>query len=67
MPIDVTFVEIESYFNQPYLQGETSHMEDKNKNKDKDKHLFLPLEPNSHFPPSSTNIKNALTFTPVDS
>lgn len=67
MPIDVTFIETESYFNQAYLQGETSLIEDKDKNKDKDKHLFLPLEPDSRFPPSSTNIKNPLAFTLVDS
>ena len=55
---DVTFVEKESYFAQPYLQGETSLMEDK------DKDLFLLLELDAHHSPSSTN---PLALTPIDS
>ena len=56
--VDVTFVEKESYFVQPYLQGETSLM------KDKDKDLFLLLELDDYPPPSSIN---PLALTPIDS
>ena len=41
---DVTFDEGRSYFTQTYLQGESSHMEDK------DKDNFLSLEPTQPEP-----------------
>ena len=49
---DVTFVEIEGYFSVPYLQGETSSMEDKDM-------FLLEFPKSSPFEPSNGNQKES--------
>ena len=56
---DVRFVETKNYFRNPYLQGETSFMEDK------DTDLFLPdistSSPSSSIPPNEPSESNMST------
>ena len=50
--MDVTFVETEGYFSVPYLQGETSSMEDKDM-------FLLEFLKSSPFEPSNGNQKES--------